>query len=480
MKKTIINILTLITSVILTTTHTQAQSNVWVKSENFSEVLKSEEFLQLTNQFPLRITKPLSNSRQPELQKVYQLECDCDVVDLYVETHKVSGLEGIVYGPVYETLEQPNDYTVTFTSNWALDLINANGAWNVTTSNPDVNIAISDMNFYSNHEELIGKINYYDESNPLSKNHGTAVATIAAGNTNNGVGLSSIGYNSSLSLYRMNYNEVLSASYAGARVINISWASSCSFNPYVQNALTEVYNNGTFIVAAAGNGGNCGGPSNLVYPAAYDHVFAVTSVGYQDNIEKVIGDSTTRHQTNSSVDICAPGHDVPLTGAPGEYTTSSGTSFAAPYVTGTVGLMLAANPNITNDEIDSILRITATNIDELNSDYVGKIGSGRLNSANAVAMAFKMIEETVVDDGNNGHGNDEDGVDPSNPGQGGNNGNGNVHNKPSKVDDTTTIKMAYNGELKVYDMNGKEVNLNETKSGMYLIVNNGIITKIIK
>ena len=86
-----------------------------------------------------------------------------------------------------------------------------------------------------------------------------------------------------------------------------------------------------------------------------------------------------------------------------------------------------------------------------------------------------------MDDGNNGHGNDADGVDRSNPGQGNGNGHGNVHDKPNKpANDATTIKKAYNGELITYDMNGKQVNLNTAPSGMYLIVNQGEITKIVK
>lgn len=459
------------------------QSNVWVKSENISQAIHTSEFTQFTNQTNVRISKPLSNSRNPELQKVYQIEADCDVVDLYIAMHKVSGLEGIVYGPNYEVLELPNDYGYSNNTNWALDLINAETAWTHSTGNPNLNVAISDQNFYDNHEELISKINYYDNTNTLTKTHGTAVATIVGGNTNNNLGISSIGYNTTLNLYRMNFNQVLMASYNGARVINLSWASSCSFNPYVQNAINEVYNNGTFIVASAGNGSTCGGPESLVYPAAYDNVFAVTSVGSQDNIEKTIGNPNTRHQTNTSVDICAPGFDVPLTSAPGVYVTSSGTSFAAPYVTGTIALMIALKEDITNQEIDSILRESATNIDNLNPNYVGKIGSGRLNSGVALKMVQNIVdEENMVneDDGNNGHGNDEDGWDDSNPGQG--NGNtGNVHNKPSKAEDTSVnIKMAYANELDVYDMNGKKINLNDVPSGMYLIINEGVVTKIIK
>ena len=483
MKNTVINIITLLGSMLFSA-YVSGQSNVWTKIENFNEVVKSEQFQQLTNQFELRITKPLSNSRQSELQKIYQIECDCDVVDLYVETHKVSGLEGIVYGPTYEVLEEPNDYNTTFQNNWALDLIGAQSAWDITTGDENVIAAVSDQNYWVNHEELVGKYVYYDSSNTLSQGHGTAVATLVAGNTNNSIGTSSIGYNTSLSLHRMNYNEVLSAHYSGARVINMSWASSCSYNQYVQAALNEVYEGGTFLVASGGNGGTCGGPNNLVYPAAYDNVFAVSSVGPNDNHERTIGNPNTTHHHNSSIDIMSPGYDVPITAAPGWYLTGSGTSFASPIVTGTVALMVSAYPEITNQEIDSLLRFTAVNIDTQNPDYVGLMGSGRLNAGFAVSMAYRLsIESNVVDDGNNGHGNDEDGWDDSNPGQGGNNGNGgNPHNKPNKPTDdtTTTIKMAYNGELEVYDMNGKEVNLNNVPSGMYLIVNNGLITKIVK
>lgn len=448
-----------------------AQANVWLKSENIEQVFKSTEFrtIATTLKTDIKITNPLSNSRNRNLQKVYQIECECDVVDLYSAMHKVPGVSGIEYGPVYEMLAEPNDYATTFNGNWALDLISAAGAWNVTTGDANINIAVSDQNFYVNHEELIGKVTHYDTTNTANRTHGTAVATIAAGNTDNGIGLASIGYNSTLSLYRMNYNEVLAASYAGAKVINMSWTSGCFFNPYVQQALDEVYNNGTFLIASAGNGSTCGGANNLVYPAAYANVFAVTSVGSQDNIEKTIGNPATRHQTNSSVDICAPGHNVPLTGAPGWYFASSGTSFAAPYVTGTVGLMLAANPDLTTNEIDSILRVTATNIDSLNPTYVGSIGAGRLNAEDAVTAAYLMTIVVNEDDGNNGHGNDEDGWDDSNPGQGNGHGNG----KPNK-------KNLNINEYQVYDMSGKQVNFEYAPAGMYLIVNNGIVTKIIK
>jgi subtilisin family serine protease len=304
------------------------------------------------------------------------------------------------------------------------------------------------------------------------------VANIIAGNTNNAIGNSSIGYNTTLSLYRMNYNDMLVATYSGAKVINLSWTSGCSFNTYAQQAIDEVYNNGTFIVASAGNGTTCGGANNLVYPASYNNVFSVTSIGSQDNIERVIGNPNTTHQTNASVDICAPGYDVPISSAPGWYLTNSGTSFAAPFVTGTVALMLSIKPDLTNQEIDSILRLSATNIDLLNPNYVGKIGSGRLNSGLAIQIVWRMTQ--IVDDGNNGHGNDEDGVDDSNPGNGGGNngnqgGNGNHYGWTTGKYKTTLGNDVSN--MVVMDINGKETNIENALPGYYFLVNNGIIVR---
>jgi subtilisin family serine protease len=418
MKKLIL----LITSILIVSVNLMAQNSVWMtinESQNVPQMrgdkLYSQnqelnsvlETYQITN-----VQKVFPDSKNQKLQNVYQIDCNCNEVELLQNlTNKSTVVSKVEIAPKFETLELPNDYTSSFSNNWALSLINAEGAWSYTTGDTSVRIAISDQNFYQNHEELVGKVKYYDVTNTSTKTHGTAVAITAAGNTNNSTGISSIGYNSSLGLFRMNYNDMLKASYNGYKVINLSWASGCTYNYYAQLAIDEVWNNGTFIVASAGNGSTCGGPDNLVYPAAYNHVFSVTSVGQNDSH---ISQNGSTHQHNSTVDICAPGYNVPLSAAPGWYSYSSGTSFAAPYVSGTIALMLSVNPNITNSEIDSILRITAVDIYSINPQYLGKLGSGRLNSAEAVRIAYEMT--LVIDnDNNNGHGN-SDGFDPSNPG----------------------------------------------------------------
>jgi subtilisin family serine protease len=81
---------------------------------------------------------------------------------------------------------------------------------------------------------------------------------------------------------------------------------------------------------------------------------------------------------------------VAISAGPGWYLTNNGTSFAAPYVTGTVALMVAANPCISNEEIESALRETAVNIDALNPSYAGQLGAGRLNAGLAVERAYNL------------------------------------------------------------------------------------------
>jgi uncharacterized protein (DUF2141 family) len=96
------------------------------------------------------------------------------------------------------------------------------------------------------------------------------------------------------------------------------------------------------------------------------------------------------------VDIAAPGYDVALSAAPGWYLNTSGTSFAAPYVSGTAALMLAVNPCLTNDDLETLLKASAANIDALNPSYVGLIGSGRLDAYEAVMLA-SQTEKLIVD-----------------------------------------------------------------------------------
>ena len=389
------------------TINAQQSATIWVKVKQESKVqftsnngmIRFNDAAVQMSLGSLNITgvaKAVPASRNAELQKVYEITCNCDVNDLMVATTRVpSVFEGVEEGPRYETLNTPNDYALAFQNDYALNMINASDAWDLTTGDSSVVIAITDANYHLGHEELAGKYNFVSPNYNSNYTHGTAVAITAAGSTNNAMGKSSIGYNSSLQLRSMNYNEVLEACYSGAQVINMSWTSGCYFSQYQQDIMTEAYNQGVVLVASAGNGSTCNNAAAMVYPASYAHVISVSSVGPMDNHERFIGNAASTHQHNAAVDICAPGYDVALTTAPGVYTTGNGSSFAAPYVSGTVALMLSVNKCLTPDDIEYILKATTAKIDELNPQYAGLLGAGRLDAAAAVELAAKFDKLNV-------------------------------------------------------------------------------------
>ena len=404
-----ISALKLSACIFLGTTAFAQQNSLWFKAD--PSVFTNPSWEVLMKEWNLTMpVQALHASRNPELQKIYEVQGDCELIDFKSACSVFGGkIYSIERGPSYTPLFAPNDLNFQAgISDYALTLINAPQAWDLTQGNDSVVIAISDQNFEVLHQDLEGKYIHYDASNTATTTHGTAVAITAAGKTNNGYGLSSIGFNTSLALYKMNFNEVLAASYAGADVINISWTSGCFYSQLEQDVMDEVSANGSFIVAAAGNGNTCGLPDALVYPASYNHVFSVTSVGPSDNHEQWIGDPTSTHNHNDSVDLAAPGYDVAVSPASGWYLNMNGTSFAAAYVSGTVALMLSANKCISNLQIEQILKNTAAPLNTLNPTYVGKLGSGRLDAFQAVLAAsttwnpitpsFQIIDSCLAQD----------------------------------------------------------------------------------
>ncbi len=380
----------------------QLQASIWATISNPADVPFFDAKGQLiSNDLVLNeaikelgiisIHRAFPSARKVSLINVFELRSETtNRVDLYAKLQNdVPALSKVEYAPEYKTLATPNDYIDTGV-HYAIGLINAQGAWDLTAGNQDITIAISDQRADITHTELQSEVIYSAPGNTTSTTHGTAVAIVAAGGTNNDTLQSHIGYNSTLALYNMNYDAVLEASYAGYKVINMSWTSGCEFNTYVQDVINTAYDNGSFLVAAAGNGSTCGGAENFVYPASYENVFSVTSIGPSDNHEQIIGNSSSTHQHNTAVDICAPGYNVYVSPAPGWNLIASGTSYAAPLVSGTVALILAVNPCLSNDDIEYILKTSSVFVDDINPDYAGLLGEGRLDAGAAVEMALNF------------------------------------------------------------------------------------------
>lgn len=379
--------------------------NLEIQKNNNTVQTRSSVVNELVARYNVtNIFQALPVSKNPILQEVYQIECNCNEHELLQEIARLSTIfVNPELGPHYETLYTPNDYSIAFPYDYSLELINATQAWDITTGDSSILISITDAGYDFNHVEFQNKIQYVSSgitnSNP---SHGTAVALTAAGATDNEFGKSAIGYNSSLELRGMNYNELLAATYSGANIVNASWAAGCYNSTYGQMVIDEIYTNGTIIVAAAGNGSTCNNPDMLVYPASYNHVISVTSVGPANNHERTIGNPATTHQHNLMVDIAAPGYDLPVAITNNGFTTANGSSFAAPLVSGTIALMLAVNPCLNADQVEYILKQSAdTIINTLNPQYAGRMGAGRLDAAKAVEMAknfstFPVTTELVT------------------------------------------------------------------------------------
>jgi hypothetical protein len=364
-----------------------------------------------------RISKAYPTARTPFLQRIYEIE----VNDPVLLSDLLDFPELFPYGTIPEDFQfmySPNDYAVAGEQS-SLDFINAKGAWEISQGSPDIVIGIIDTHIDTNHEDFASQIVGLRGWNGGHNTHGTSVAGCAAAATDNGIGISGIGFKSKILFSTNNtHNEMLILSQLGAKVLNASWAV-CAYDSTADALYKEIWENGTTVVAGAGNGprgGHCGGAltgHGYAYPASFDHVISVSSVGHiydYGNIDPLygpiywknvhlskVGDTLSSHTHNDKVDICAPGYHVFTTDEstkPEKYNYADGTSFASPIVAGVCALMYSANSCLDPDDIKYIIQTTAVNIDTIpeNIPYAGQLGAGRIDAAAAVAMAANYFE----------------------------------------------------------------------------------------
>jgi len=99
-------------------------------------------------------------------------------------------------------------------------------------------------------------------------------------------------------------------------------------------------------------------------------------------------------------DLVAPGAFINTTDTNGNYKISSGTSFAAPHVAGTAALILQKNPELTPQEVKSIL-MTTTDIvyDQFNDRFpIDVSGNGRISASNAINAELIIIPPNLIFD----------------------------------------------------------------------------------
>ncbi|NQT24134.1 S8 family serine peptidase [candidate division KSB1 bacterium] len=281
-------------------------------------------------------------------------------------------------------------------STWVFDPGDENGI------DDDQNGYVDDFigwNFCSDHDWSGNQSN-----NPMDVDgHGSHVAGIAAGVTNNNLGISSISWNvkflpSAHSIYVYGDYYILNAYQGmiylaenGADIINCSYGSY-SGSQVKEEAVDYATALGSIVVAAAGNSGS----EQLEYPAAYPKV---VSVGATNDDQSIAYFSTY----GMNVDICAPGTNILSTYKNGNYAYGSGTSMASPLVVGLLGLIKSYHPDWTNDQLLTQLFGTAINIDSFNPGYENKLGYGVINAYHALAdtdvtlpRQFKLVWDELV------------------------------------------------------------------------------------
>ncbi len=203
--------------------------------------------------------------------------------------------------------------------------------------------------------------------------HATAVASIIAGN---GVDVKGVSPSAGILSYRVldgagsgdsftMAKALVDAVDSGARVINIC-AGSESDSHIMKGAVGYAIQKGVLIVASAGNDGS----SHISYPAGYDGVISVGAVDAQ-------GAHANFSNTGAKLSVSAPGIGVATGGVGDEKITFSGTSAAAPFVSGTLGALISECPDLSPGEVADLVRKYADDVGKPGKDE--EYGYGILN-----------------------------------------------------------------------------------------------------
>ncbi|WP_081791934.1 S8 family peptidase [Caldalkalibacillus mannanilyticus] len=248
----------------------------------------------------------------------------------------------------------------------------SSSAWGYQYSGKGVKVAVLDTGIEREHRDLkiaggVSFITKEGEGNAFLDHHGhgTHIAGIISAQ-HNGFGVKGVAPDAevySVKVIDASGTGYLSDVLAGVDwcitnkmdVINMSFGLD-SHSEVLQQILDTAYHSGMVIVAAAGNEGNQRGTGdNVAYPARHDSVIAVAAT-----TDRYVRASYS--STGPAVELAAPGEEVLSTYINGQYAYSSGTSMAAPYVTGIVALLKEARPQWTPERLRSFLHETALDL----------------------------------------------------------------------------------------------------------------------
>lgn len=330
---------------------------------------------------------------------------------------------------------------------WWLSKIKANEAWSETTGSSNVVVAVIDSgvdinhidltnNIWTNQKEIAGNgkdddnngyiddvhgwdfVGNINEISPYNS-HGTHVAGIIAAAGNNTAGVSGTTWSTKIMPIAVcgttecsKENIIKGIKYAaanGANIINLSLGGTGWTNDYTTDfdeAITYAYNKGVVTIAAAGNGDYTGAqarnlnisPNSPVCNDGGKNMVIGVAATDIDDIKASFSD-----YGSNCIDVSAPGKDIfstvrpiddPSYTANGQndsryvgYDKLSGTSMAAPMVSGLAALIKAKYPQANNRQIIDMIRRGIANVDSVNPLYAGQIGTGRIDIVKTLSLS---------------------------------------------------------------------------------------------
>lgn len=430
-----------------------------------------EEFNRLAEEFRIvnmeqmhdNITHPEWNSNGIHLQNIYRLvlEKNDNIEAALLALKNFKDVVFSEYESINRPLYTPND--PDFHLQWHHPVMNNPEAWDYVQGDSEVIIAISDSgvkwnhpdladNIWINEEELVGiTINwetgqilggdgidndgngviddvmgwdFYDNNNnpyqyAPGSNHGTHVAGCAGAVGDNNIGLTGVVMNTSLMVLKgaptgqpsssisQGYNQITYAAQTGADIINTSWIGYAASGVYANSVVDYATSLGSLVIGGAGNSDYQHIPSYAGYPASCTNSLAVAATDSND----IKADFSDYGQ---SIDLIAPGVNIRSTSNDDSYNSSSGTSMASPIAAGAAALVKSLHPEMTPLELKNRLMATTDYIDDLNPNYAGLLGTGRVNSFKAT-MYDKIPNISIYNQSVSEH--DGDGDEVPNPGE---------------------------------------------------------------
>lgn len=303
----------------------------------------------------------------------------------------------------------PND--TNYGQQWGFPKIWADLAWDVTTGNSSVLVAVVDTGVDTDHGDLLENLTPYPYGNDYvsgdsdpndGHGHGTHVAGIIAAVTNNNTGVAGVSWYSKILAVRVLDNlgngwtsDVIKgiryAADQNARVINLSLGDTQPSSA-LQDAVDYARGKSCVVIAAAGNDGT----TEKNYPAACNGVIAVGATDSNDNKASFsnYGDWITVVAPGANIWSTFPNHSHTLSSGTFNYASLQGTSMATPFVSGVAALILSRFPALANTEVELRLKRGVDDLGASGKDSV--YGYGRINAAKAIGDFLSEIDPILI------------------------------------------------------------------------------------